>query len=327
MDEIQSEKLSFDIVIGNECNYHCKYCYEELSNTNKILEPITISKDILSRYIEYLNYQRSRHSNKRVIVNIYGGEPMLYFDKLARLVAKSVNGSVYNLITNGSLILENKNNLINLIGATKLTYSRLVACVSYDFSIQNEMREEGSYESVRDAIRWLYKEDVLDRVITVFTKVYDVFQDFISLREELPGIRATYNLDLGGDLSGFDREATEESLKKMAQYLDEHPEHWRSFYHNVRTPFREVKGGLFGNICSCVDPNGDVYSGYYALFKNEEAKNALKYGNIFDNFEDLDKKKDEIISTFKLSRPDMCKNCNCTCKAHLYSNYIKDGDK
>ncbi len=82
-------------ILGTRCNFKCKYCYIEHSNLslswNTIKNALNLIKDI----------KGPKH------IRFYGGEPLLYFDTIKRIVATSKEEGLnisYALPTNGSLL-------------------------------------------------------------------------------------------------------------------------------------------------------------------------------------------------------------------------------
>lgn len=326
--------LLFDAVVGHGCNFRCSYCSEydgEHSYTDTAM-----SDGVAARYAEYLKYMRELTPDKYLSVQFYGGEPLLYFDQIKQIIAGARNAAnVYNIVTNGSLITEHTSELANLkSAATDSLGTELMCSVSYDFTFQNENRQADTYDMVRDAIRWLYGQNMLRKTITVLDKntlprIDEVFFDFIALREECPGIHCGYNLDLSGDLSGFDSATTEAALSRIRDWLRKHPEHYGSFWHNTVGSHSHECDELHiqGNIVSCVDIDGGLFPICSALYQSEELRPLLRYGSIFDDFAELNARQEEAVKGSDLFVLEKCSSCKTTCKAPLYSSYDQSGKR
>ena len=77
MMRIQTFELTFSLA----CNFSCKYCYE-----NHIVDQIS-----LTRVEEILNFIKT-YQNKTIpyYINLFGGEPLLEFDKIVEEYLKVV---------------------------------------------------------------------------------------------------------------------------------------------------------------------------------------------------------------------------------------------
>ncbi len=333
------QRALFDVNVCYDCNFRCRYCYERDSGV--VCRDAAIREDVAARYVEYLKYMRGLLPNRFLSVQFYGGEPMLHFDRVARIALGARDAAdVFCIVTNGSLIERHQGGLLEL---NRACGGKLTASVSYDFTFQNDNRRADSYGTVRDAIRWLHGRNMLRKVITVFDKTTlprmdEAFFDFIALREECPGLRCGYNLDLRGDLADFDEDATEDALGRIRDWLRAHPEHRGAFFHNTlgkraRSPARSrarhnhwrAEGCLLGDIVSCVDTDGGLYPEYTTLYQGEELRTRLRYGGIFDDFAALDARRAPTLAGLDLSVPEKCRNCAATCKMPLYSGYVRSG--
>lgn len=88
-----SEIKSIELAITYSCNLHCKGCYAA-DLKEQIMMPKAQIKEILDRY-------------KPMHVNLTGGEPLLYPD-LLEIIATIPKSVVVSLVTNGSLLTEEK---------------------------------------------------------------------------------------------------------------------------------------------------------------------------------------------------------------------------
>jgi len=95
------------IMLGDNCNLQCKYCMQhDIRNEDKVKE---INKDI------YLFIKEKVDAQDGIIdIRFYGGEPLLYYDKIVEIV-NNLKGTncTYSIITNGKLLTEEKINWLN----------------------------------------------------------------------------------------------------------------------------------------------------------------------------------------------------------------------
>ena len=107
MDDINrlNPNLTIALVLGMECNFACRYCFEGSQKGGKTMADATA--DQLVTFIK----QRFGPNKKKLLLQIYGGEPLLYRKRilyLARrlkpLVEKRGGELKIDLVSNGSLL-------------------------------------------------------------------------------------------------------------------------------------------------------------------------------------------------------------------------------
>lgn len=320
--------MIFDVNIGYGCNYRCTYCHEKYSNIG--YKPVGMSHEVASRYSQYLHYMKSQYKDSELFVQFFGGEPLLYLDPIRTITRRaSVAVNRFSIITNGSLVLSKKKEILGL----SKSRSRLSVAVSYDFSLQEINRAKGSYDTVREAIRWLYSKGLLSKIITVIDvkslpKFHEVFFDFIELKKELPDIKCKYNLSLYEDLDDFDEEGTIKSLKLISDFLRENPQYHGSFVHNVMGSgaIFEDGGGCASMVGTGITVEGDLFPDYSIPYRSEKWRNLTYQGNIFEDFSVLDNRRKEKLSMLNaLPTPDKCRECESTCKINRW-RFMLDGN-
>lgn len=108
------------IMLGDKCNFTCKYC---IQGKNKKLS--TSLQEIINPEIYNFIKKISSTNKNPVTILFYGGEPLLYFDNIKDIVNKTKYFNVkYQLITNGSLMTEEIINYLN--------YNKFNLIVSWD---------------------------------------------------------------------------------------------------------------------------------------------------------------------------------------------------
>jgi len=109
IDEINriNPNLTLAIVLGMECNFTCRYCFEGQQKGKHSMDDQTA--DQLVRFIK----QRFGPKKERLHLQIYGGEPLLYTRRLIGLAeqlkpfAENLGAAFsFDLISNGSLLTE-----------------------------------------------------------------------------------------------------------------------------------------------------------------------------------------------------------------------------
>ena len=93
------------VILGMACNFACCYCYEGSLKGGQAM-----SDQVASQAVSFLK-ERFRPGKKRLILDFYGGEPLLYpgrIESMARalrpFVADQGGSFLFTLVTNGSLL-------------------------------------------------------------------------------------------------------------------------------------------------------------------------------------------------------------------------------
>lgn len=92
------------VMLGSGCNFNCKYCLQQ--NTIKEIKlPTKLNEDVPAFIVDAAN---SNQPEQPLVVQFYGGEPLLYFDKIKKIVerTKQTKNILYRTITNGSLMTD-----------------------------------------------------------------------------------------------------------------------------------------------------------------------------------------------------------------------------
>lgn len=119
LDEINrvNPNLTIALVLGLECNFRCRYCFEGEQKGRKSMDDSTAD-----RLIEFIKEQFTPAKN-RLRLEIYGGEPLLYKGRIIYLaqrlkpfVEESGGEFVIDLVSNGSLLTEQVVDELNLWG-------------------------------------------------------------------------------------------------------------------------------------------------------------------------------------------------------------------
>ena len=101
--------------ITEACNYRCRYCYAHWNGSGReLVHDRTRSEDLLYNLIEFFSKNRSENPLSKALtwegvrLNIAGGEPLLYADRVnAVLQSARQLGFSTSLISNGSLLSTN----------------------------------------------------------------------------------------------------------------------------------------------------------------------------------------------------------------------------
>lgn len=312
-------RCTFDLHLGHRCNFQCNYCFIPRALTGTSTDDVTPQQ--LDRYADYIKWMKSQlGSDHEYTMCIFGGEPLLYLDILQPFLRKLRDDlDVVSITTNGSLAKA------HWAGLRKLKYAlgdKLDVNVSYDFAAQDYTRKAGTYEAIRDGIRWLYYQNVCRKAITVFNgkslpHIDDVFFDFVKLREELPGLQVKFNLSrTAGEFDTMDEDAIRIALGNVRSYMDEHPELERVFFYNCSMGYQGDRRSeaFYGDVICSMCAGGLIYPGYDLPYMSDFAKKELLIGRIEDDFSELEATRRRLMAKFPIDSPEGCVKCEAVCR-------------
>lgn len=155
MQHKDSNKItSLRIVLGLNCNFHCKYCYEHTVLTPK--QGIHIHEDLDTRAENLVNRVFNALPNLTDIT-FWGGEPLVYFKimkKLITLFRKKYPKIVFSSITNGALLT------VDI--AKYLIENKIRMTVSHDgpsFNVYRDDQDPLDNEKSLAGIKYLFEHD------------------------------------------------------------------------------------------------------------------------------------------------------------------------
>ena len=319
--------------IGSLCNLRCKYCYE---HGGEVIPQTVVSDAHLDRYAKYLHYLvGTLPEGSKLEIGIYGGEPLLQLDKIERFIrSTSTISNRYIITTNGTMVEECADILKRLAKYNKVQFN-----VSYDYALQDTMRCAGTYDTVRNGIRWLYNEGLCRRTTAVFTydtiyKFSDVFMDFVELRKELPELILTFNIDkYAPEIPlDFNEEKARAQLAEVEDFLIAYPKYAKSIKYNRACcdkrwePAKE--GCFFRNLLGAMVEDGTMYPAWSMPYYHEKGRELMRLGHIEDDFSTLIENRKALIAKLPpMSLPEDCKDCGINCHITPFQNITESLDQ
>ena len=317
-----------DITLGYQCNFRCKYCFEQKSSI--AYTKTEYSEKVFNRTIEYIDYLLNNVFNKhdKLCITFYGGEPLLYIDTILKYTT-TLKGKIYkyNIVTNGYLV----DKYID-----KLLFIRSSGCslkinVSYDYILQNKNRQDYTYNKVRNNIKLLHNNGFKCNTITVFPyedlKYFDqVFIDCLELQKELPKLHSFFNVDRSKTSgTSFNEEECIYGFKKVQEYLSKNNLD-NCLMYNGRCGNRNDREKLCmtGNVYASIDIDGNIYPTYNVIFTRPEIQKLMCYGSIFDNFDNITIYRNNLLNNLNFTLPDKCLHCNTPCRVFPWSTIKTD---
>lgn len=192
------------LMLGSACNFHCRYCIQggDFQGYQHKIEQ-EINPDVYE-------YMHAIGKNRKLTIMYWGGEPLLYFDIIKRIVP-CFSEAKHAIVSNGSLLTQS---IVDFINTYEVNY-----IVSNDGPNSDKTRLVNILED--EAFLSLFKQikhRAVDSVISAYCQDYQVLQDYII---ERCGNETAQNSEfllpsvvMPEDAYCFDYEAFRQSLRK-----------------------------------------------------------------------------------------------------------------
>ena len=305
------------LVVTNQCNASCSYCQQ-------IKSPEYMSSTTAKQAVEYL----LSHNSKNIQINFYGGEPLLNFQLIQRVIKfiknriSSDKSVIFALTSNGLLLDDTTFNF--------LSDYRVKTSISCDGCRESQEKTRNiPFKVVWDAYESAQKKIGLEPKIqctisrenvAYLAENYTFFID-----NDVPRVGFAFDKDriwTDGDLKIF-KEQMSKAFNKLLEYYEKS----RRIPFDLFTITPTRSSTIYCNPGLdriAVTPDGDVY-GCSKLIPNNKAaeKNGtlkrfkeMCYGNIDkDSFKKLDESRNHVNNKFRpsgdknFSNYSKCKEC------------------
>lgn len=307
--------MNFTILVTEDCNLNCKYCYE---GSNK--EKRHMNTQIADKVVEFiLNEIRKSPEDKHPLqIVFHGGEPLLNFD-IIKYLDKSISESVkdrqitYDMTTNGTILNDEIKNFIKeKINSFSISIDGTKESHDKNRIFSNGL---GSYDLVIKNVKKLLDEGVQIRARMTFNEynVSNLFESVVSVYK-LGFKYIVPAIDFYANWNDDSLEILSNEIDKLIEFKKENIQAEISLT-NIKM-LNLKKGHCFGGICSfTIDAKGLVYPCTYAIgnkdyvigdinkeeyYLDEYRINELKKINSIDNKDCL-----------KCTRYDYCSGVRC----------------
>lgn len=287
--------------VTTDCNLNCRYCYEGINKTNKIININTIDKSI-EFIMNYFNFQDIIEFN----LNIHGGEPFLAFDEIKYLVYRfkevlknnSIN-VLYTTTTNATLfndeiiefIVNEIPDITISLDGTKSTHDKM----------RPFKNGKGSYDRVKkNSLNLLkYLPNLRVRMTFDSNTVHNLYEDVKSLIDlGFRFIVAMPNL--------YDKNWSTEHINILEEQI-KCIEEYQSSFDNVFINLTENKKYFSNGVCNGgkthfqIYPDGKIYPCIVSAGNDE-----FQIGDIYNGIDY--KKRDSILEkSYQLNQ--VCYGC------------------
>lgn len=208
------------VIISNSCNLKCKYCFIE-NNSKNNSETLHMTTDVIDKFlIEYSQYLKSNNIKQSKII-FYGGEPLTNFKNIEYFInkANSLFSFEYSMVTNGTLLDENKIKLIknyNIGLGLSIDGPKSINDLNRIFKTNNL----SVYDNIINKIEMIKKENIPFALSITISQQFLDNQDLILDWIENLGINnVNYNLlhftESSNNLQKYYKDATEFLIKSF----------------------------------------------------------------------------------------------------------------
>lgn len=287
------------VMLGDACNFKCTYC---MQGDHKLC----VTQPVLSD--KFLNYLDKYKSRKKTQLCFWGGEPLLYFPVIKKIINRYGDKFQYGTVSNGSLLTEK---IVDFFNQYNVRY-----CLSHDGEITERTR---GIDILQDKeIKALY-EKINNRFINVtYSSVSPPIEQIIKSypEEQIININTIINTTdtvISRKYAEFDTEKYKQDIEYLLfsyeKYINGDKTKKRE-YHNVQRMINSLdiylKEGRSVNRCfDCgkgakmlnVDTSGNLYMCH---------NSHVHIGTVEDKWENIQINIDNILS---LSR-QKCKKCS-----------------
>lgn len=207
------------LMLGNSCNMNCRYCVQH----PLVHEPIAREIDPeIYQFLEELS--KNMPAGDKLPIEFYGGEPLLYFEAMKKIVEHTEGFCRFSIISNGKNITDEQ---VNFINRHHISYR-----VSWDGRNVLKTRMEDVLRDAKNKNKLLHIEDFgISAVTSKYATprdIFDAFQPFASEYWMLHGRLPYVNTDEVMDVGAMPRDFLDADYGKIrnevygivAEYLD-----------------------------------------------------------------------------------------------------------
>ena len=326
----------FYLKLGNECNFNCNYCSQgQIPRENKTHK---ISQDV----IDFLDKYLVDHKDKpKTILRLWGGEPLLYFDIMQKLLARYKDKFEFTCISNGSLLNQEIVDFLN--------ENNIIFALSHDGPVTESTRnidilKNKEIKSLFDSIK---NRSILSLITSENPYIYKVFDYYKELGYyDLFNISIVWMVNHNGTinqrrLSEINIEEYKNGLRelitryekhenKIGNYHQEHAlikSQLRHIFYKVNIEKPELKCRNYIRKCSTCGYYGkgsklefDIHGNVYNCHNSDDI-----IGHITEDTEIIEDKKKKSLDNIK--KEINCRDCafQNICDG-VCMNTVSDGD-
>lgn len=307
--------MNFTILVTEDCNLNCKYCYEGNNKQKSYMNLGTADKVVEFILNEIKNNPKDKYPLQIVF---HGGEPLLNFD-IIKYLDRSITKLVvdrpisYHMTTNGTILNDEIKEFIkNKVDSFSISIDGIKESHDENRVFSNGL---GSYDLVIKNVKKLLDEGVQIRARMTFNEhnVNNLFESVVNVYKLgfeyiVPAIDSYANWD------DDSLETLSNQVEKLIEFKKENEQAEISLT-NINLLNKE-KGDCFGGICSfTIDAEGLIYPCTFAVSKEDYVIGDIKRGkNCLDEDKINEFRKvnfSENKDCLKCTRYDYCTGVRC----------------
>ncbi len=330
--EKEEKKLGICLLISNDCNLNCKYCYADggsYTNTKGKMD-----NQVIDKTLKFIS--KNFNSQKNIFISFFGGEPLLfpksikYFIKRSKEVLPNVNFS-FAMTTNGTIL---NDAIFSLLKNEKIDFQ---ISLDGDKIIQDTLRRtinnQGSYDRILKNLKKFKKiKKNLSFRATITTKnlyVSKIYQHFKNLgakkiQFEIVGIKSTNSLYLNDQsIKIYKIELNKLSKIYLEDFIKEKKTinlyNFSKFFKFIHLGIKKIRNcAIFDNLIA-INFKGEIYPCHRFVGKKD-----FKLADISQNF-DINNSREMIKN---VDEHPSCKKCfaRYLCGGGCYYNSLYSSD-
>ena len=271
-EKFSNNTFNSTVLLSWACNLKCIYCFEgDKTHT------VNMSKETADQYIKFVSQNAKARKVDNVIINLFGGEPMVNIDMGFYILENIKSFCEYNgmkfastIITNGTLLNEEKLNRLLELNCQSIQITLDGVKEIHDARRMGK-NGEGTFDVIISTLK-LLNEKI--GILKTFNTVIRINVDKINLNDTYrlleyigkDGLNLTNcTVDFGivralsGTCAAYSNNCLgEEEIGSVLYDLWDAAEK-QGFYYNIRPIRRWMYCGLYGDNQFSVTPEGEVY--------------------------------------------------------------------
>ena len=120
--------------------------------------------------------------------------------------------------------------------------------------------------------------------------------------------------------TSFNKELCIPGFTKVKEYLDKYNlDNFLQYNGRCGNRTETEKLCMTGNVYAAIDAQGNIYPTYNVIYAKPELQKLITYGTVFQDFTEISKYKNKLLSSLNFTLPDKCRDCNSPCRVFPWS--------
>ena len=294
-------------MLGYACNFNCKYCLQG-EKVLKAKQPVITEK--------FFNFLDEYQNKKTTRLFFWGGEPLLYFETIKKIVSRYKDLYEFGIISNGALLSQE---IVDFINQNDVKF-----ILSHDAHATKETRNVDVLKNKKivDLFDQIKKSTINVTISSISKPLKEIFEYYpLSKTVNLNPMINTTDTEISRKYADFDEQKYRESIRYLLSSYNEYvlgDESKRREFNNVMKILESIniflnEGRQIDRCYDCVygakTINIDCEGNLYVCHNSD-----IKIGTVESSFEDVSDRMKKIISAVRTD----CDRCelNDICGGH-----------